>query len=217
MMKQINRHSRPPVPPMFEGMSRQSLPPMLAGMASNQRSRQSLPPMLVRGASDSDRDGVIDPWDCQPFNPNKQGVLHDAKERVVAEIKTQAQAAKERVVAEIETQARAAKERAFAEIETQAAAAKKKTIAKIKRAPSYAGTVIDRMWGDPDYNETIMQEWGEATGATRRARAQARAEARTPEPSNGATVSAQRRARTTAARKPAQTPQDVLLAVPPWL
>lgn len=44
------------------------------------------------GGIDSDRDGVIDPWDCQPFNPDADGLVGDiitgARERISSGIST---------------------------------------------------------------------------------------------------------------------------------
>ena len=37
--------------------------------------------------SDTDRDGVIDPWDCQPFNPDEDGLIGDIVRRVAGAVK----------------------------------------------------------------------------------------------------------------------------------
>lgn len=36
---------------------------------------------------DSDADGVIDPWDCEPFNPDADGVFGDAWKRVASRVR----------------------------------------------------------------------------------------------------------------------------------
>lgn len=164
----------------------------------------------TRMGIDSDGDGVLDIWDCQPFNPGKQGILHDA----AAEVKTQTRAAVQKAVAEVKTQARAAARKAVAEAKTQTRTTAKKTVAKAKKAPTYAGTLIDTLWSDPYYHETVMQEWADATGTTRRE--QARKEQAHTE--RARTNRASRRSRPAASRRTIQTPEDVVAAPPPgWM
>lgn len=44
---------------------------------------------------DSDKDGVPNIWDCQPYNSKKQGIIHDIKEKISSKVESIKQRRKE--------------------------------------------------------------------------------------------------------------------------
>jgi len=93
--------------------------------------------------ADSDGDGVIDPWDCEPLNREAQGIFHSAAINLRDATK---HVLSERVVEPAKAKVRAA------------TPSKEDVIAGIKKAPGLALKAIDAMWANPGVSERAAND-----------------------------------------------------------
>jgi len=94
---------------------------------TNKKAFRTTAKMSLKHLRDSDRDGVINIYDCSPYDPSRQGILHDVGAAVVETGKEVGGAMKERAKSEYEY----AKERGLERIRGEESLAKRRFLREV--------------------------------------------------------------------------------------